>query len=603
MKKTYLLLTLFACSFVGLRGQSFSAFVSKNKVALDETFQVSFKLENAQSQGLEYPAFEGFQVLGGPNTSTSMQFINGTTTQSVTYSFYLRPRKEGKITIGPATVVINNQKISSQPITIEVGPAGSQNASSGGNGTEAQRRDESLEEQLKGYLFLRALVSDREIYMGEQITVTYKLYERIRALNLVPEEPPKYEGFWVENIDLKGAPAQAEVIDGIQYQTRVIKKDILFPQRAGKLTIDPMVLSCVVQVQTQPRQRRNIFDSFFESYENYPYTFSNAPVPIQVNVLPAANQPGDFSGMVGVLDMEVTVDKTEVKTGDPVTFRVKYSGQGNIKNIHEPRLDFPPDFDVFDPKVDESVSKSSGVVSGKRSFDYLVVPRNPGNYKLPVVSFSYFDPQKKDYVTRRSPEFTLNVTGEAQRPEVSTSNLSKEDMELIGQDIRYIHPDETHLRKSGVSFSASLPFFALYLLPGLLFAALIFVRQNQRRAAADVEGTRRKKAIQMAQKRLTAGKKFLQTGDEKGFYKEITRAIYGYVSDKLSISQSELTRDTIREKLLAGNVPDALTNQLTDLLDTSEMALFAPTAAAGGMQGTYDQALKVITDIEGFTGK
>ncbi|MEZ4774289.1 MAG: BatD family protein [Bacteroidia bacterium] len=604
MKRIYLLISIFALSSGWLYGQAFSAFVSKNKVALDETFQVSFKLDNAQPQGIEYPSFDGFQVLGGPNTSTSMQFINGNTTQSITYSFYIRPKKEGKITIGPATIVVNGQKLSSQPIQMEVSAAGSSgNPNTAGGNTETQRKDQSLEAQLKDYIFLRAIVSDREVYMGEQLTVTYKLYERIRALNLIPEEPPKYEGFWVENVELKGAPAQNEIIDGIQYQTRIIKKDILFPQRAGKLTIDPMTLSCVVQVQAQPKQRRSIFDSFFETYENYPYTFANAPVPVQVNSLPAAGKPADFSGMVGVLDMEVTLDKPEVKTGDAVTFRIKYSGQGNIKNFREPRLEFPPDFDVFDPKVDESIVKNTGTVSGRRSFDYLIVPRNPGVYRLPEVTFSYFDTKKKDYVTHRSPEYTLTVTGEAQRPEISTSNMSKEDMELIGQDIRYIQTDDYSLRKKGQTFAASLPFFALYFLPLAIFGILIFVRKNQRNAAADQDGTRRKKASQMAKKRLTAAQKFLAAGEEKSFYKEITRAIWGYVSDKLTISQSELTRETIKEKLLAGNVPESLIGQLTDLLDTSEMALFAPSSAGGGMQGTYDQALKLIAEIEGITGK
>ncbi|MDX2247817.1 MAG: BatD family protein [Bacteroidia bacterium] len=604
MKRFYLLIGILTLPFGGIYSQNFAAFVSKNKVALDETFQVSFKLDNAQPQGIEYPAFEGFQVLGGPNISTSMQFVNGSTSQSITYSFYLRPKREGKLTIGPAAITVNNQKLSSQAIQMEVTAAGTaSNSNTAGGDTDTQRRDQSLEDQLKDYIFLRAIVSDKDVFLGEQLTVTYKLYERIRALNLVPEEPPKYEGFWVENIDLQGAPAQNEVIDGIQYQTRIIKKDILFPQRAGKLVIDPMTLSCVVQVQSQPRQRRNIFDSFFETYENYPYTFANAAIPLEVKPLPVVGKPADFSGMVGDLDMEVTLDKTEVKTGDAVTFRVKYSGEGNVKNFQEPRLEFPPDFDVFDPKIDESIAKSSGIVSGRRSFDYLIVPRNPGKYKLPVISFSYFDPKKKDYVTLRSSEYMLNVTGEAQRPEVALSNMSKEDMELIGQDIRYIQTDDPHLRKTGQSFAVSLPFFSLYLLPLVIFGLLVYVRKNQRKAAADVEGTRRKKASRIAQKRLEAARKFLTAGEEKNFYKEITHALWGYLGDKLTINPSELLRDNIREKLLANRVEESLIQRLTDLLDSSEMALFAPASAAGGMSGIYDQALQLIADLEDVTGK
>ena len=590
-------------SMVVTLAQNFTAFVSKNKVAVNETFQVSFKLENAQSRNVNFPSLEDFQVLGGPNTSTSMQFINGQTTQSVTYSFYLRPVKTGKFTIGPATVNINNKELTTQSIAIEVVNAGS---SSGGNQTQASgqrqsggtEKDQSLEKQLKEYIFLKALVSDREVYLGEQVTVTYKLYERIRAMNLVPDELPSYEGFWVENIELKGAPATNEVIDGIQYQTRVIKKDILIPQRSGKLRIDPMTLNCVVQVQAQPQRRRSIFDSFFNQYQNYQYTFANNPVTISVNALPTADKPASFTGMVGSFNLEVSLDKPQVETGDAITYRIKYTGKGNIKNISEPQLDFPPDFDVFDPKINESISKASGTISGFRSYDYLIVPRNPGEYKLPLVEFSYFDVSKGTYKTLTSQEYSVNVTGEAQRPEGTATNIRKEDMELIGQDIRFIKTSSSGFREKGSTFAGSIPFYLLYFSPLLLFAFVIFLRQKQLQAAGDVVGTRRKKASKMAQKRLSTAKKFMGEGNEKGFYNEVTRAVWGYLSDKLTINQSELSRENIREELLSREVDDALIGQLTDLLDTSEMALFAPSAATGGMQGTYEKALQIIEDLE-----
>ena len=596
-RKIVAILGLSIFCFTSLSAQKFTAFVNKNKVALNETFQVSFKLEGAQPQEIDYPSFADFTVLGGPNTSSSMQFVNGQMSQSVSYSFYLRPKKQGKLTISSATVKVNNNEMTSEPLTVEV-VASQDNSQSGNGNSQTQGKNQALEEQLRESVFMKALVSKRNVYVGEQLTVTYKLYERVRTMNLTPDEPPKYEGFWVENIELKGAMPQNEVIDGVQYQTLVIKKDIIIPQRAGALTIDPMTLSCIVQVQTQPKRRRSIFDSFFNNYENYKYTFANNAVKINVKPLPDAGKPADFSGLVGDFNLDVEMDKSETETGDPVTFRVKYSGRGNIKSVKEPMLDFPPDFDVFDPKIDEAVSKSGSTLSGRRNFDYLIVPRNPGEYKLPSVSFSYFDIERGEYITRNSPEYTLRVTGEPEQASVNAINMSKEDIELIGEDIRFIKTGDGNLGEKGNAFAGSLPFYGLYLTPFLLLMFLFIMKKRQDSADSDVAGTRRKKATKMARKRLSVAEKYISDKNEKGFYDEVARAIWGYLGDKLTMAQSNLSRENVGKEIMAKGGDEASVKRVIDLLDTCEMALFAPSAAPGGMQGTYDEALGLISDLE-----
>lgn len=603
---TALILTI---GMVGcLSAQTFSAFVSQNTVQLGDAFQVSFKLENAQGQGLKYPSFDDFQVLGGPNTSTSMQFVNGKMSQSVTYSFYLRPKKVGSFTIGGASIEVNGKNLTTDKISVKVTKGGGGNAAAPGNpatgnqkaqnGQTAQAKDQSLEEQLKDNLFLRAFVSKNNVYQGEQIVITYKMYERVSTHNITPEEPPSYNGFWVENIEIKNFVQKNEVYKGVQYRTLVVKKDILFPQKTGKLVIDPMQLSCLVQVRRQPRQRRSVFDSFFEQYDNYKYSFANPPVTINVKALPSTGKPLDFSGIVGEFSLDAELDKAATETGDPVTLKVKISGTGNVNKIKEPRLEFPPDFDLYDPKISESSSKAGGVLSGRKSFDYLILPRNPGEYKLPNVNFSYFDIKKKSYVTLKSPDYVLNVTGDPEEATMNVTNINKEDVELIGQDIRFIQASAGPIRKRGQSFAGSIPFASLYLLPFLLFGGLYVFKKRQDKASLDVAGTKSRKATKVAKKRLSAAEKFMTKNEEKSFYDEVVRAVWGYLGDRLTIAQSELSRDRVRGALEVKNVNPDYIDRLTALIDTCEMALFAPSAVSGGMQGTYLEAIRLISDIE-----
>lgn len=601
MKRIWLTILTFIGYASLLLGQEFSAFVSKQQVPLGEVFQVTFELKDARGGTPEYPDFKDFQVRGGPNFQQSVQMVNGQVSQSVSYTFYLQGTRTGTFTIGRASLQIDGKTLRTEPIQVKIIPARSNSSSndpSQRNDQNARNRD--IEEQLADAVFVRALVSDRDVYQGEQFTVSYKLYERVQTFDLRPEGNPSYEGFWVENIDIRNPVPRMEVVNGKQYRTYVIKKDILFPQRPGELTVDPLELTCVVRVRSASKRRRSIFDSFFGQYENYKYSFASAPVRIDVKALPTG-RPADFSGVVGDLYLDVSLDTFTVETGEPLTLRVKLSGRGNIKKLQEPRLQFPPDFEVYDPNVTESISRNNGVLSGTRSYEYLIIPRNPGEYRIPAITYSFFNPQSGRYETQNSPEFNVKVTGEPQQMSSSSTPAQpgqKTDLALLGQDIRFIHPPTGDLRPVGSTFLLSWQYWLLYLIPVLAIAVLWIVKRRQMQDRRDVAGARRRKAAKMAKKRLSSAQQHLKAGQEKAFYDEVVRAMWGYLGNKFNLGQSEMSRERAAQLLKQQGADETLIERLHRLIDTCEMALFAPSAAPGGMQGTYDQAVELIADLE-----
>ncbi|MCI4670666.1 MAG: BatD family protein [Bacteroidia bacterium] len=597
MKKLWVFTGILILCLGQANAQEFSAFLSKNKVAVGETFQVSFRLTNLQRQAIDYPDLSDFQLLGGPNVSQSVQMMNGKTTQSITYSFYLRPVKEGSFVIGPASTKISGKKVSTKPlkVTVAAGKAAT-NPNARNQAKNAQANNQDLEKQIREALFLRTLISKRDVYQGEQITVTYKLYNQIQPYELELTKAPAYDGFWKENVKIADAPQKVEVYKDEQYRTRVIYQDIIFPQRSGKMAIDPMELSCVIQVQTQSRRRRSIFDDFFPSYQQYPYKFGGQKVAINVKPLPAG-KPADFSGLVGKLNMDMSLDKTETETGSPITVKVKLSGQGNMRKLSEPELQFPADFEVYDPQIKESSSRAGGILGGSRTYEYLVIPANPGTFEIPPLTLSYFDPESGSYKTVSSRAYSIRVVGEPTGR--GPGPTVKQEVSVLEEDIRYI---ETGGIASWEKFEEKEENTALYWgafgMPFIfLFILLAYKRRNDARSA-DVVGSRKRKATKLALSRLKGAKTHMEANDQKAFYNEVIRAIWGYLGDKLNMGQSEMSKENIKEKLSQRNVSEGNTNILKDILDSCEMALFAPSAVGQDMQQTYDQAVLLISDIE-----
>ena len=513
-------LWLLECSTGYLAAQQLQATVNPAKPVVNQPFQVSFQLEGAQATRIQPPDFGELQVLGGPSTFSNTQIVNGQVSQSFSYSYTLRAAKPGAYQIGKAVAEAGGKKIESQTISVEEGAGGGRGGGAGGtSGDDDAAATREMMKQIGESVFLRAHVSKSDVFQGEQLTITYKLYTRAGLSGLEYAESPTFKDFWKEEFDSKNTQFVMENFEGKQYNVATIKRAILFPQKSGKLEINPLKLDTRVQVRTQTRQRRSVFDDFFGGgVQEVPYVVSSGKVIIDAKPLPREGRPDGFSGAVGQFDLEVKLDKDKIETGDAATFTVVINGKGNVKGIENPRLDFPPDFEVYDPKIEDRVSSATGTIGGAKSFDYLIIPRNPGVYKLPVVKFSYFDPTRRRYVSHESRAYTLTVEGEALQSAIpGVSQIKKEDVELIGQDIRYIHTQGEKFQVKGASFLASYGFAGLYVLPFLLFFGLLWYRTWQERLAADVAGARSRKAQSMAQKRLKLAHEHMGKQEQKAF--------------------------------------------------------------------------------------
>ena len=592
-----LLVAALCCLPAMMQAQTFSASVDKSKLSTNATFQITFTLENADGKSFQPPKFTDFQVLSGPNQSTSMQFVNGNMTRSIAYSYYLRPKKEGIFSIGPAKITAGGKVLESNRVKVEV-VKGQVRNQQGGGGNSQQSQKQDIYEQIADNVFLRLTVDKTNVYQGEQLTATYKLYYRATINNTTVSEAPSYTGFWSQEIKLPdNIQFKPEVYKGTQYNAAVIKKDALFPQRAGDLTVDPIKLKTNVSVRVQ-NQRRSFFDDFFGSYQNYPYEFESNSIKINVKPLPVGNKPSSYTGAVGDFNLEVTLDKETTETDEPVALTIKISGTGNIKMLDVPKINLPQDFDLFDPKMNERISTSGNRVNGYKSAEYLLIPRRPGEFKLPVVEFSYFDLKKKDFIIQKSPEFVLKVEGEVSTTTPAITGISKEEVELLGEDIRYIKTGTGDLNRKGDFLLTSWSFAGMYVSPVFLFFLLLAYRKREERIMGDSALVKRRRATKEATKRLKQAKKFLSDQDKKAFYDEVARAIWGYLGDKLNIEQSALSREKVEIVLRERSVQEETIKKTFKILDDSEMALFAPSST-GEMSQTYEEATAVISQLGG----
>lgn len=568
---------------------TFTATVNKNNVGVNETFKITFTLTNADGRSFRPPSFANFNVVGGPEQGTTMQIVNGNMTRSSNFSYYLQPQQEGTYTIGAATIQVNGQAMNSNSVTIKV--------AAGSGGGSGQGKAKSVEDIVAENVFVRLFVDKQSVYQGEQITATFKLYTRLDISNTTLSESPAFKGFWTQDLDLPpNVTFKPEVYQGVQYNVAVVKKVALFPQVSGKLEIDPMVLETYARVQVEAPSWNN----FFGRYQDVEFKFKSNTQTIDVKPLPTAGKTSDFIGFVGDLSMDMTLDKTETETDDPITLSLNFDGTGNLRMLEVPEIDLPKDFEVFDPKTTESISKA-GTIKGKKGYDYLIIPRRPGTFKLPPIKLQYFDLEKEEYVTLSTPETMLTVTGEPSASGTGgVSGLNKEEVELIGQDIRYINTGDPDLKQKGQFFLGSIQFFGMALAPFLLFFIFLAVRRRQESLSGNQALRKRKKATKIASLRLKEAKGYLDNEMKRQFYDATSRAIWGYLGDKLNINPSALSRDKVRDVLAEKGVPSELSDRLAKLLDDCEMALFAPTAGGGGMQEVYDRAKDIIDQLEAY---
>lgn len=592
-----------------LSAQELTASVNKNRVGVGEQFVLTFSL-NTNGSGFRAPSLNDFNVYSGPNQSTNMSFINGSMSQQISFTYYLAAKSEGKFTIGAASINSGGKTYTSKPIVIEVAKGNAPHSNNGQNQKgNSNQQNNSDEYDLGNNLFIRTVTSKSRAYVGEQIIVSYKVYTRINILDNAATKLPVFNGFWSEEI-LSGnrqAEFKQENIDGLQYQVAEIKKAILIPQHSGSLSVDPLVMDVVTRIKNKNRSN-DPFEQFFNmggfgSYKDVKVSISSKPIKIDVLPLPEKNKPESFKGAVGDFSMEVNIKPSnlKLKSNDAGNLIVTISGKGNLKLLEPLKIKSPSDIEMYDAKSTDKISTTSSGLSGKRSFDYLFIPRNPGKYTLESAPFTYFDPEKGNYVTLKTPDFNLDVergtsSNNSANPIISSYNTNKEDVKLLGNDIRYI---KTKTNLTGISepFYGSIFFWILLLGPFIGFASFVSVQSIKNRNGGTTE-YQQKMAIKKAQNQLKLASVHLSQNNHELFYKEILNALDGFLSAKLLIPISELNKEKISEALQKRGANAELIYNLKNIVEKCEFAKYAQVKDNNSMQTDYTQAINIISTIE-----
>lgn len=611
MKRFLFYLIFIITGFGNIYAEDVKFYVSApSTVGSGQQFAVTFTV-NAAASNLKAPSFKGFSVLSGPNqsSSSSMQIINGRMSQSVSYSFtyYLQAGNEGSYPISPAKITVDGKTYETESFTIKV----VKSSANAGNQQQQSQQQQQGNQPANGNisdkdLFLKASVSNASPYLGEQVIVTYKLYTSVAIAQYSINKLSSNKGFWSEDLTKENEkPKQyKEYLNGKQYIVAEIRKVALFPQESGKLNVEPLEVEAIAQIQTQRRRTNSIFDFFDDpfssSVQNVKKVLKANNLTINAKPLPSANKPEDFTGAVGNFTFRSDIDKTELKANEAVNLKFTISGRGNIKLIDKLNIVFPTDFETYDPKISDNINTSDNGVSGTKTFDYLIIPRNQGVYTIKPVTFTYFDLNKGKYITLSSPEYTLKVAkGDGkQQNNVALTSVNQEEIKYIGSDIEHIKTKPMKLNNKGEHFFLSDLFFIISVIPLILFISALIIRRKHIKLRSNIALLKNRKATKVANKRLKKAKNYLVSKEKDKFYIEISQALWGYISDKFSIPLSDLSMDSVKEALARQNVADEIISDFIRTLNNCEFARFAPGDESLTMDKIYKEASDIISKTE-----
>lgn len=578
-------------------------------VAVGDQFRLAYTVTTQNVRDFRAPSIKGFDVLMGPSRSqqSSVQIINGqtTSTSSITFTYILMANTEGKFTIPGATITANGNQMVSNSVYIKVLPSDQASNSSGNNNTSKQGRGTTTSRASSGTsvsnsdLFITATASKTSVYEQEAFLLTYKIYTLVDLRMFDNVKLPDFKGFHSQEVELPNDRRWGlEHYKGRNYQTTIYRQFILFPQQSGNLTIDAARFDASIAKATQVSDP---FEAFFNGGSNYVEVKKSIFTPkltIDVKSLPS-NKPTNFSGGVGEFNISSSINSTNVKTNDAVTIKIVISGTGNLKLVSNPEVKFPEDFEIYDPKVDNKFRLTNSGLSGSKVVEYLAIPRNAGTYKIPAVKFSYFDIKSRSYKTLTTEEYELRVEKGAGNAAQTIANFTdKEDLKVLNEDIRYIKQNNVTLVQKGDFFFGSFIYYLFYLLPSGLFIIFFIIYRKQIAANANVAKMRTKKANKAAVKRMKQAGKLLNENKKDAFYDEVLKALWGYISDKLNIPISRLSKDNIEEELRNYGVNDSLINEFLDALNNCEFARFAPGDDDQAMDKVYSASLEVISKME-----
>ena len=582
-----------------------------NIVELSERFNVVFIVEgeNAPSEFSWSPG-EDFNLVWGPQkgTSTSVSIVNGKTTRSsqTSYTYILQAKKTGTFTFAPATATVKGDQIHSKSVQVTVvegnegGAAQAQGGSSSQGGGQQQTRPSTSTDT--GELFMRLYLSKHDAMVGEPITATLKIYQRANLTGFEDARFPKFNGFWSQEVDTpQSIEFQREQVGDKMYNSAVLRRWVLIPQKAGNLTIEPSEIVCLVNVRTQRPRTGSVFDDFFENdYVTQRQRVSTPSMTVKVTALPGG-APAGFSGAVGEYSVNAKLSKDALKTHDAASLLVTITGKGNVSLVEAPKLDFPPDFEVYDVKATSATDKSG--TSGSKTFEYPFIPRSPGDFVLPPVRFSYYDVKNRRYATATTDSLRLSVergaAGASQpiQDGGGTLTVDRKGVKNLGEDIRFIKT-KTSLSEDKGFFVGKAGYWTLVALLLLGAAAAWLSLRKLAARRADVAGSRNRKATREALKRLKQAGDFLGKNLYTAFYEELHRALVGFVADKLTMDVADQSKENIAAALSARGVAPETVTAFTDLLDACEYARYAPDAGHEAMNAHYQQAVSVITAID-----
>ena len=572
------------------------------QVAVGQQFRLQYTANTQDVSGFRIGQIpDAFEVLMGPSTSTqsSVQIINGkaSASSSVTYTYILSATKNGTFTIPPAHATADGHQVSSQSVKIVV--SGQAQAGGGGSRGGAQQSQPSRRSSATitgDELFIRVTASKRRVVEQEPVLLTYKVYSLVNLTQL-EGKMPDLKGFHTQEVPLPQEKSfRLEQLNGRSYRTVTWSQYVMFPQITGKLQIPPITFNGVVAVQNRSVDP---FEAFFNGGSDYFEVKKEIKAPgIEIEVDPLPQRPQGFSGGVGKFALSASLDKDHVKANDPITLHVVVNGSGNLKLIKQPVVNFPKDFDCYDPKTTDKTRLTANGVDGSMIYDFLAVPRHQGEYDIPPIEFTYFDTASRQYRTVKTQAFHLSVAkGEGGGTTVQNFG-SKEDVELLAKDIRHIKLGDYKQYADGQFFFASKAYWAVMIAMLLLFVSLFLVFRQRAIDNADLVKSKGKKANKMAAKRLKVSEKLMKQNKASMFYDEVLKALWGYVGDKLNIAVEQLSRDNIAQRLAERQVEQPIIDRFIAVIDECEYQHYAPGNGMGNMNKVYDMAMKAIEDIE-----
>lgn len=571
-----------------------------------DQFRLTYTVNSQDVKDFLAPQAKGFDVLMGPSRSqqSSTQIINGkvSSSRSITYTYILMAVSEGTFNIPAASIEVDGEKIFSNPLTIKVLPKDKEQGNSNqsqGNGGISSRNQKTSGRITDKDLFILATASKTKVHEQEAILVTYKAYTTVDLRQLLGKMPDQ-QGFYVQEVELPTQKTfKLEHYNGRNYNTVVYRQYVLFPQKSGKLEIPAVTFDAVVA------QRVAVSDDPFEAFFNgggYVEVNKKIVAPkVVINVDPLPSKPEGFSGGVGTFSIKSDISTTELKANEAVTIKLTISGTGNMKLVSAPEVKFPHDFEIYDPKIEDNYELTANGLSGTKTIEYLAIPRHAGNFTIPAIEFKYFDIKSEKYKTLTTESYDLKVAkgdGNSTDQQVISNFTNKENVKVLGTDILFIKTGDTALRQKGNYFFGTVAYYLWYIIPFVLFVVFVVIYRKQAVESANVAKVKTKKANKVATKRMKLAGKLLSENKVNEFYDEVLKALWGYISDKLNIPVSKLSRDNIEAELSGHGVSENLIKEFIAVLSECEFARYAPGNQNEAMDKVYSASVEVISKME-----